>query len=209
MAHSDEHGLVLPPKLAPVHVVIVPIYKNIDQLSVISEKAERIKKLLSDKGFTVKYDDRDTQKPGWKFAEYELKGIPVRLAIGPKDIENNTVELARRDTLQKQTYPQEGIEKEIVKLLDEIQSNIFKKALDFREKNTYRTDDYEEFKNIMEDKGGFVLAHWDGTEKTELRIKDDTMATIRCILLDGEQDDGKCILTGKPSRQRVLFAKAY
>ncbi|UCH13638.1 MAG: proline--tRNA ligase [Bacteroidales bacterium] len=209
MAHSDEHGLVLPPELAPVHVVIIPIYKNNDQLSVISEKAEKIKKLLSDKGLTVKYDNRDTHKPGWKFAEYELKGIPVRLAIGPNDIDNNTVELARRDTLQKQTYPQEGIEKVVAKLLDEMQANIFKKALDFREKNTYRTDDYEEFKHIMEDKGGFILAHWDGTEKTELRIKDETMATIRCILLDSEQEEGKCILTGKPSKQRVLFAKAY
>lgn len=209
MAHSDEHGLVLPPKLAPVHVVIVPIYKNNDQLSVISEKAEKIKKLLSDKGLTVKYDNRDTHKPGWKFAEYELKGVPIRLAIGPNDIDNNTVELARRDTLQKQTYPQEGIEEVIIKLLDEIQVNIFKKALNFKEKNTYRIDDYEEFKHIMEDKGGFVLAHWDGTEKTELRIKDETMATIRCILLDSEPEDGKCIITGKPSRQRVLFAKAY
>jgi len=209
MAHSDDNGLVLPPKLAPLHVVIVPIYKNNDQLSVISEKAEKIKKLLSDKGLAVKYDDRDTYKPGWKFAEYELKGVPVRLAIGPNDIDKNTVEVARRDTMQKQIYAQEGIEKVITELLDEIQANIYKKALDYREKNTHKIDNYEEFRDIMEDKGGFVLAHWDGTAETELKIKEDTMATIRCILLDSEPEDGKCILTGKPSKQRVLFAKAY
>ncbi len=209
MAHSDDNGLVLPPKLAPLHVVIVPIYKNNDQLSVISEKAEKIKKLLSDKGLDVKYDDRDTYKPGWKFAEYELKGVPVRLAIGPNDIDKNTVEVARRDTMQKQIYAQEGIEKVITELLDEIQANIYKKALDYREKNTHKIDNYEEFRDIMEDKGGFVLAHWDGTAETELKIKEDTMATIRCILLDSEPEDGKCILTGKPSKQRVLFAKAY
>jgi prolyl-tRNA synthetase len=209
MAHSDDNGLVLPPKLAPLHVVIVPIYKNNDQLSVISEKAEKIKKLLSDKGLTVKYDDRDIYKPGWMFAEYELKGVPVRLAIGPNDIDKNTVEVARRDTMQKQIYAQEGIEKVITDLLDEIQANIYKKALDYREKNTHKIDDYEKFRDIMEDKGGFVLAHWDGTAETELKIKEDTMATIRCILLDSEPEDGKCILTGKPSKQRVLFAKAY
>jgi prolyl-tRNA synthetase len=209
MAHSDDNGLVLPPKLAPVHVVIVPIYTNKEQLPVISEKAEKIKKLISDKGFTVKYDDRDTFKPGWKFAEYELKGVPVRLAIGPKDIDNNTVEVARRDTMQKQTYPQDGMEKFITGLLDEIQANIYKKAFDFRKRNTYKIDDYDEFRDIMENKGGFVLAHWDGTAETEMKIKEDTMATIRCILLDSEPEEGKCILTGKPSKQRVLFAKAY
>jgi prolyl-tRNA synthetase len=209
MAHSDDNGLVLPPKLAPVHVVIVPIYKNKDQLSLISEKAEKIKKLLSDRGLTVKYDNRDTYKPGWKYAEYELKGVPVRLAIGPDDIDKDTVEVARRDTMQKKIYAQEGIEEVIADLLDEIQVNIYKKALDYREKNTYKTDDYNEFRDIMENKGGFVLAHWDGTAETELKIKEDTMATIRCILLDSEPEDGKCILTGKPSKQRVLFAKAY
>ncbi len=209
MAHSDDNGLVLPPKLAPIHVVIVPIYNNNDQLAVISEKAEKIKKQLTDKGLSVKYDSRDTHKPGWKFAEYELKGVPLRLAIGPKDIENQTAEIARRDTLQKHTYPQEGIEKVIVSLMDEIQKNIFKKAMDFKEKNTYKTDDYEEFKDIIENKGGFVLAHWDGTSETELRIKEDTMATIRCVLMESEPEDGKCILTGKPSKQRVLFARAY
>jgi len=209
MAHSDDNGLVLPPKLAPIHVVIIPIYNNNDQLAVISERAEKIKKQLTDKGLSVKYDSRDTHKPGWKFAEYELKGVPLRLAIGPKDIENQTVEIARRDTLQKQTYPQEGIIKVIVNLLDDIQKNIFKKALDFREKNTYKTDDYEEFKDIIENRGGFVMAHWDGTSDTELRIKEETMATIRCILIKSEPEDGKCILTGKPSKQRVLFAKAY
>ena len=209
MAHSDDRGLVLPPRLAPVHVVIVPIYNNNDQLAVISEKAEKIKKKLTDKGLSVKYDNRDTHKPGWKFAEYELKGVPLRMAIGPKDIQNQTAEIARRDTLQKHTYPLEGIEKVIVSLLDEIQKNIYKKALDFREKNTFTADDYQEFKDIIENRGGFVLAHWDGTSETELRIKDDTMATIRCILMDSEPEQGKCILTGKPSKQRVLFAKAY
>ncbi len=209
MAHSDDNGLVLPPRLAPIHVIIVPIYKNKDQLSLISEKAEKIKKLMADKGLSVKYDDRDTFKPGWKFAEYELKGVPVRLAIGPNDIDNNTVEVARRDTMQKKTYPQEGIVKVITALLDEIQANIYQKAFDYREKNTYKTDDYGEFRDIMANKGGFVLAHWDGTAETELKIKEDTLATIRCILLDGEQQKGKCILTGRPSKQRVLFAKAY
>jgi prolyl-tRNA synthetase len=209
MAHSDDNGLILPPRLAPVHVVIVPIYNNSDQLAVISEMAEKIKRKLTDKGLSVKYDNRDTHKPGWKFAEYELKGVPVRMAIGPKDIQNNTAEIARRDTLQKHTYPQEGIEKVIISLLDEIQKNIYKRALDFREKNTYSTDDYEEFKDIIENKGGFVLAHWDGTSETELRIKEETMATIRCIFMDSESEPGKCILTGKPSKQRVLFARAY
>jgi prolyl-tRNA synthetase len=209
MAHSDDRGLVLPPRLAPIHVVIVPIYNNNDQLAVISEKAEKIKKKLTDKGLSVKYDNRDTHKPGWKFAEYELKGVPLRMAIGPKDILNETAEIARRDTLQKHTYPLEGIEKVIVGLLDEIQKNIYKKALDFREKNTYRADDYEEFKDIIENRGGFVLAHWDGTSETEMKIKEDTMATIRCILMDSEPEPGKCILTDKPSKQRVLFARAY
>ncbi len=209
MAHSDDNGLVLPPKIAPIHAVIVPIYKNNDQLSAISAVAEKLKKLLSDKGLTVKYDNRDTYKPGWKFAEYELKGVPIRLALGPKDIENDQVELARRDTMQKQIYPQQGIEEVVAKLLDEIQGNIYKKALEFRKKNSYVVDDYKEFKDIIENKGGFVSAHWDGTTETELKIKDDTMATIRCIPLDSKPEDGKCILTGKPSKQRVIFAKAY
>ena len=209
MAHSDDNGLVLPPKLAPIHVVIVPIYKNNDQLSAISIKAEKIKKLLTDKGLTVKYDNRDTYKPGRKFTEHELKGVPVRLALGPKDIENSEVEVARRDTLEKKTYPQEGIDSVIIKMLDEIQKNIFNKALEFRKNNTYVVDDYEEFKDIIENKGGFVSAHWDGTTETELKIKEETMATIRCIPLKPEYEDGKCILTGRPSKYRVLFAKAY
>ncbi len=209
MAHSDDNGLILPPKLAPIHVVIVPIYKNNDQLSVISEKAEKIKKILSDRGLTVKYDNRDTYKPGWKFAEYELKGVPIRLVLGPKDIENNQVELVRRDTMQKQLYPQEGIDSVVVDLLDEIQKNIYAKALGFREKNTYSVDDYDEFRDIIENKGGFVSAHWDGTTETELKIKEDTLATIRCIPLEPNPESGKCILTGKPSKQRVVFAKAY
>ena len=209
MAHSDNNGLVLPPKLAPIHAVIVPIYKNNEQLSLISEKAEQIKKMLEDKGLSVKYDNRDTHKPGWKFAEYELKGVPVRIAIGPKDIENNSVEIARRDTLEKKIMPQQGIDEYIVNLLNDIQSNIFSKALEFRKQKTYIVDSYEEFKHILDEKGGFLLAHWDGTAETENRIKEETKATIRCIPLEGKKEKGKCMLTGKPSEQRVIFARAY
>jgi prolyl-tRNA synthetase len=209
MAHSDDNGLVLPPKIAPIQVVIIPIYKNIDQLSKISKKALEIKKNLEDKGLSVKYDDRDTYKPGFKFAEYELKGIPVRLAIGPRDLENNNVELARRDTLEKKIYSQENIEEIVVKLLEEIQGNIFTKANRFREDNTYIVESYDEFKEIMDTKNGFIYAHWDGTAETEEKIKSETKATIRCIPFDKDSSPGKCMVTGKPSEKRVLFAKAY
>ncbi|PCJ89997.1 MAG: proline--tRNA ligase [Flavobacteriales bacterium] len=208
MAHSDDNGLVLPPKLAPQQVVIVPIYKNEDQLNQISEKAIEIKKSLEAKGISVKYDDRDTHKPGWKFAEYEFKGVPVRLAIGPRDMENNTVEIARRDTLEKDIVNQDGIAERIEKLLEEIQQNIFQKALKYREDNTQHVDNFDDFKNAIE-KGGFVVAHWDGTTKTEEKIKQETKATVRCILFNGNQEAGKCVYSGNPSSQRVVFAKAY
>ncbi len=209
MAHSDNNGLVLPPKLAPLQVVIVPIYKKQPELEKISAKAEQIKKSLEEKGISVKYDDRDTHKPGWKFADYELKGVPVRLAIGPRDIENNTVELARRDTLEKDTYPVAGIGDMVTGLLEKIQENIYRKALKFKEKNTFKADTYEEFCDIINNRGGFVLAHWDGTAETEEKIKNDTKATIRCIPLNGKEEKVKCIVTGKPSSQRVIFARAY
>ena len=209
MAHSDDNGLVLPPKLAPIQVVIVPIYKGEEQLSQISEKVNIIKKNLEAKGISVKFDDRDTQKPGWKFAEYELKGVPVRIAIGPRDIENNTLEIARRDTLEKETKSQDGIENYIEELLVKIQDNIYQKALKFRENNTFKADTYDEFKDIIENKGGFVLAHWDGTPETEQKIKEETKATIRIIPLDAKEELGKCIYSGKPSNKRVIFAKAY
>ncbi|NOQ24326.1 MAG: proline--tRNA ligase [Bacteroidales bacterium] len=209
MAHSDDKGLVLPPKLAPIQVVIVPIYKGEDQLKQIDEKVNVIKKALEDKGISVKYDNRDTFKPGWKFAEYELKGVPVRIAIGSRDIENNTLEIARRDTFEKVTLSQEGIEKYIEDLLNEIQKNIYQKALNFRKENTFKANTYDEFKDIIKNKGGFVLAHWDGTSETELKIKHETKATIRVIPFDAEEEEGSCIYSGKPSKKRVLFAKAY
>ena len=208
MAHSDDHGLVLPPKLAPIQVVIVPIFKNSDQLAQISVKATEIKKRLESRGISVKYDDRDTQKPGWKFNEYEFKGVPVRIVIGPRDMENGTVEIARRDTLEKEVLQGTDLELKVSHLLDQIQSNLYQKALSFRESNTFRIDDWEEFKDRVEE-GGFILAHWDGTPETELRIKDETKATIRTIPLDAPFEKGKCILTGKPSERRVIFAKAY
>jgi prolyl-tRNA synthetase len=209
MAHSDNNGLVLPPKLAPIQVVIVPIYKGKDQLDGISETAHRIRKTLEEKGISVKYDDRDTHKPGWKFAEYELKGVPVRLAIGPRDIENNTIELARRDTLEKSVMAQEHIVEHIQDLMEEIQENIYKKALDFRTANTHSADNWEEFVEIIEKKGGFVYAHWDGTTETEEKIKELTKATIRLIPMNNENDPGNCIYSGKPSSKKALFARAY
>ncbi len=210
MAHSDDDGLVLPPKLAPIHVVIVPIYKKDEQLQQISDKALQIKQQLEQMGYTVRFDDRDTYKPGYKFAEWELKGVPVRVAIGPRDLENGTAEVARRDTKEKQVLNMDELPKAVPGLLNEIQANIYKKALQFREQNTVQTDSYQEFKEIMKKKGGFVLAHWDGTPKTENRIKEETKATIRCIPLEGaEEGEGKCIYSGKPSKQRVLFAVAY
>jgi prolyl-tRNA synthetase len=209
MAHSDDNGLVLPPKLAPIQVVIVPIYKKDEQIEKITEKANEIKQALERKGITVKYDDRDTQKPGWKFAEYEMKGVPVRLAIGPRDLENGTIEVARRDTLQKEVINLDQVTEKVTSLMDDIQQNIYQKANNFRKENTYSADSYEEFKKIIEEKGGFVEAHWDGTEETEMKIKEDTKATIRCIPVDGEKEEGKCIVTGKPSKQKVIFARAY
>jgi prolyl-tRNA synthetase len=209
MAHSDDNGLVLPPKLAPIQVVIVPIYKNDEEFARVVEKAKEIKAELIDKGFSVKLDDRDTQKPGWKFAEYELKGVPVRLAIGPRDLENNTLEVARRDTLEKKVVPMAGIAKFVEDLLEEIQVNIYNKALDFRAKNTHIVDTYDEFKTIIEEKGGLIMAHWDGTSETEEKIKEETKATIRCIPMDGEELEGKCMVTGRKSGRRVVFARAY
>ncbi|MBN1157971.1 MAG: proline--tRNA ligase [Bacteroidales bacterium] len=209
MAHSDDHGLVLPPKLAPIQVVIIPIHKNEKQLTEITEKAMKIKKLLEAKGLTVKYDGSDTQKPGWKFAEYELKGVPVRLAIGPRDLENSTVETSRRDTLKKQVVPADGIDRYVKDLLKDIQQNIYNRALDFRNRNTFRANSWDEFRGVIERKGGFVYAHWDGDPETEARIKDETKATIRCIPFNMDQEEGTCIFSGKPSKRRVLFAVAY
>jgi prolyl-tRNA synthetase len=209
MAHSDDQGLVLPPKLAPIQVVIVPIYKGEEQLAAISEKAIEIKKSLEAKGISVKYDNRDTHKPGWKFSEYEFKGVPVRIAIGPRDLENGTVEVARRDTKEKATYQLTDISIKIENLLEQIQDNIYRKAITFRESNMHKADSLEEFKNILDTKAGFVMAHWDGTSETEQKIKDETKATIRCIPLNNKLEAGKCIYTGKPSTQRVVFARAY
>ena len=208
MTHSDDKGLVLPPKLAPFQVVIVPIYRNDEQLEKIKEIVLEIKSSLEHRNISVKFDDRDTHKPGWKFAEYELKGVPVRLAIGMRDVENGTIEVARRDTLEKETLKVENIDVKVENLLHKIQKNLFDKANDFREENTFKADSYEEFKELIE-KGGFVYAHWDGTSETEEIIKNDTKATIRCIPENSEINEGKCILSGKKSKQRVLFAKAY
>jgi prolyl-tRNA synthetase len=209
MTHSDDNGLILPPKLAPWHVVIVPIHKSSEQLSVISEKAAVIRSEIESHGYTVKYDDSDAQKPGWKFAEYELKGVPVRLAIGPRDVSNDTVEVARRDTLTKAVVPAVNIGRYVKDLLEDIQRNMYKKALDHRTANTFKVNDWDDFRDIMENKGGFALAHWDGTPETEAKIKEVTKATIRCIPFNSEPEDGKCILTGRPSSRRVLFAVAY
>jgi len=209
MAHSDNNGLVLPPKMAPFHVVIIPIYKKPEELTRISEKVIQLKKQLEAKGLSVKYDDRDTHKPGWKFAQYELQGFPVRIAIGPRDLENNTAEIARRDTLEKQVVDFDSLEPIVIKLLDDIQNNIFNKALKFRNDNMFKTDSWDEFKDIVENRGGFVVAHWDGTTETELKIKEETKATIRCIPLNTVLEEGKCIYSGKPSKQRVIFAKGY
>ena len=209
MAHSDNNGLVLPPKLAPYQVVIVPIYKNMDQLAEISVKVNEIIAKLKARGISVKYDNRDTQRPGWKFAEYELKGVPVRLAIGPRDLENGSIEVARRDTLEKSVEKLENIDQVVEDLLDAIQKNIYDKAFKYRTENTTKVDSYDEFKELLTTKGGFFLAHWDGTSETEIRIKDETKATIRCIPFDAPDEEGKCMVTGKPSHRRVIFALAY
>jgi prolyl-tRNA synthetase len=209
MGHADNHGLVLPPKLAPIQVVIIPIYKNADQLITLSETAKEIKTVLEALGISVKYDDRDNNKPGWKFADYELKGVPVRLALGPRDLENKTVEVARRDNLSKETIPIEAIKIHIPKLLEEIQNNIYDKALKFRKENTSYVDKWDEFLRILDNQGGFIMAHWDGTAETEERIKEETKATIRCIPLDSPEEEGKCVYSGKLSKRRVLFARSY
>lgn len=208
MAHSDDNGLVLPPKLAPFQVVIVPIYRNEEQLTQINEKVAGIVASLKKLGISVKYDNADNKKPGWKFSEYELKGVPVRLAMGGRDLENNTIEVARRDTLTKETISCDNIDVYIKNLLDEIQENIYKKAADYRTANTIEVDTYEEFKEKIEE-GGFIMAHWDGTPETEEKVKAETKATIRCIPLAGDKTPGKCMVTGKPSAQRVIFARAY
>ncbi len=208
MSHSDDNGLVLPPKLAPIQVVIVPIYRKQEQFKAVSEKADEIIKALKAKGISVKYDDRDTYKPGYKFAEWEMKGVPVRLALGPRDLENGTVEVARRDTLEKETLQITGITEKVEHLLEKIQDNIYQKALSFRDEMTTKADTWDEFVEKIK-KGGFVWAHWDGTPETEQRIKEKTKATIRLIPIDMEKEAGKCILTGEPSAQRVVFARSY
>ena len=209
MAHSDNNGLVLPPKLAPIQVAMVPIYKGAEQLATMTEKMEAIAADLRARGISVKVDTRDNVRSGFKFAEYELKGVPVRLALGPRDLENGTIELARRDTLTKETVPQQGLTERIAALMDEIQQNIFRKALDFRASMITRVDTWDEFIETLNDKGGFISAHWDGTVETEVAIKEATKATIRCIPLDAEEEEGRCIFSGKPSHRRVLFARSY
>ena len=208
MAHSDDNGLVLPPLLAPYQVVIVPIYRNDEQLDQINDKVFDIVKKLKSLGVSVKYDNSDNKKPGWKFSEYELKGVPIRLAMGGRDLENGTVEIARRDTLTKETLPQDGIEEHIKELLGVMQKNIYKKAFDYRASVTRNVDSYDDFKVEIE-KGGFLMCHWDGTNETEELIKNETKATIRCIPLEGDKTSGKCMVTGKPSSQRVVFARSY
>jgi len=209
MAHSDDDGLVLPPKLAPIQVVIVPIYKSEDQLNAIDIVAEKIIAELKEKNISVKYDNRDTHKPGWKFAEYELKGVPVRISIGPRDLESQTVEVARRDTKEKSVIHLTDLSMKIEHLLENIQKNIFEKAMNFRESKTFHADNMNEFERILDEEGGFVYAHWDGSAETEQKIKERTKATIRCIPIGNKQEEGQCIFSGKPSKERVLFARAY
>ena len=209
MTHSDDNGLVLPPKLAPIQVVIVPIYKGEEQLEKVRTHIQPLVEELKKRGISVKFDDRDTQSPGFKFHEYELKGVPLRLAVGQRDIENNTFEVARRDTLTKETVAGDQIIAHIEQLLEDIQANIYKKALEYRNTHITEVNSYDEFKELLETKGGFLSAHWDGTPETEERIKEETKATIRCIPLDAKEEAGVCIYSGKPSTKRVLFAKAY
>ncbi|MEM6522990.1 MAG: proline--tRNA ligase [Bacteroidota bacterium] len=209
MAHSDDDGLVLPPKLAPIQVVLIPIFKTEEQLNSIKSAAGKISQELKALGISMKFDDRDTQSPGWKFAEYELKGVPLRIAIGPRDIENSTAEIARRDTKEKKVYPLEKLGGVISGLLDDIQSNIYKQALEFRTSKTTSVDTYDEFKETLDSEGGFIMAHWDGSAETEEKIKAETKASIRCVPLDRESQKGACIYSGKPSEGRVVFARAY
>lgn len=209
MTHSDDNGLVLPPNLAPIQVVIVPIYKNEEQQNAIAEKVAPLVEKLKALGISVKFDNDDTKRSGWKFNEYELKGVPVRVAIGPRDLENNEAEVARRDTLEKQVVSFDNLIEYVQKLLKEIQQNLFDKALKFREENTRKADTWDEFVDLLDNHPGFIYAHWDGTPETEDKIKELTKATIRCIPFNNPQEEGKCILTGKPSKQRVLFARSY
>ncbi|RFC54824.1 proline--tRNA ligase [Brumimicrobium aurantiacum] len=209
MTHSDDEGLVLPPKLAPIQVAIIPIFKTEEQLAAITEKVDALKQALSEKGISVKFDDDENRRPGWKFAEYEAKGVPVRVAIGPRDLENQKAEVARRDNKTKEVVDWNGIEDYIEKLLNDIQDNLINRAKEFRAEKTTSVDTYEEFKKVLNEKGGFISAHWDGTKESELKIKEETKATIRCIPLDSVKEEGTCIYSGKPSTQRVLFAKAY
>lgn len=209
MTHSDDKGLVLPPKLAPIQVVIVPIYKGEEQLAEISKVAQKLAADFRQRGMSVKFDDRDTQKPGWKFAQYELQGVPVRIAIGPKDLQKGTVELARRDTLTKEFVSQDEVVEKAHALMEEIQDNLYKRSLQFREEHTTEVETFEEFKTVLEEKGGFLSAHWDGTAETEAKIQEETKATIRCIPFDRKEEEGVCVYSGKKSAGRVLFAKAY
>jgi prolyl-tRNA synthetase len=209
MTHSDDNGLVLPPNLAPDQVVIVPIYRNDEQFDAVSKVAKDLQMELRSKGLRVKFDDRDTQKPGWKFNEYEMKGVPVRIAIGPKDLEIGTFEVARRDTLEKEVIPKEAIVEIVVALMDEIQKNLYTKAAKFRREHTSEVDSYDEFKIVLEETTGFISAHWDGTSETEEKVKNETKATIRCIPFGIVKEEGRCMVTGKPSAGRVLFARAY
>ena len=209
MAHSDNNGLVLPPKLAPIQVVMIPIYKGEEELNRVVTRLEAIASELKKRGISVKIDSRDNVRTGFKFAEYELKGVPIRLAMGQRDFTNGTIEIMRRDTLEKETISQEGIEDRIEKLLDEIQKGIYEKALKFRDSMITRVDTYEEFKSVLDSKGGFILAHWDGTPETEEKIKNETKATIRCIPVDAPEEEGRCIISGKPSHRRVIFARSY
>ncbi|MDN3724484.1 proline--tRNA ligase [Aequorivita sp. SDUM287046] len=209
MTHSDDNGLVLPPNLAPDQVVIVPIYRNEEEFEAVNVVAKTIMNNLRVKGIRVKYDNRDTQKPGWKFNEYELKGVPVRIAIGPKDVANGTVEIARRDTFKKELFKNENVVETVVALLEEIQENLYMKAVAHRAENTTEVTSYEEFKKVLDSKGGFILAHWDGTAETEEKVKNETKATIRCIPFKGDNEAGKCMVTGKPSSGKVIFARAY
>ena len=209
MTHSDDLGLVLPPKLAPIQVVIVPVYKGQEQLVVISERVNTILKAMRAKGISVKFDDRDVYRPGAKFAEYELKGVPIRIAIGSRDLENNTLELARRDTLEKQVISQVNVVGYVSDLLEEIQENLFKKAVSYRNELITEVDSFDEFEKVINNRRGFISAHWDGTIETENKIKELTKATIRCIPNVSNEEMGLCVLTGKKSLRRVLFAKAY
>lgn len=210
MAHSDDDGLVLPPRIAPLQVVIVPIFKGEEQKAILDAKVKNeIVPALKSLGISVKYDDNDNNRPGWKFAEYEMKGVPVRMAIGARDLEKNVIEVVRRDTKEKQVYSLEGIAEKVSNLLEEIQLNLYNRAKDFQQSHITKADSWDEFLNILDEKTGFVYAHWDGTGETEEKIKELSKATIRCIPLNNEQEEGKCILTGKPSSQRVLFARAY